>query len=375
MLTLWDRAVAFDFQYSLEYDLYNQGEAVKHFEKRFYANGGSLSDEELAEVDFLRRQAVQEPILALAAAQVLYMFGWFRSTGEVLRANVRASAELFEQSISVANCSTELLAKDWTENACDIRWMHAAMLYDWLGRTEKDPKLKSSFLAAGQAMADGLRITGRYAGVSDKWVTPQHMSYNSVIFVDKLSKPIWPHDQVPLGKWLEEKHAEFKMELDAILREPGLFEELMAADPSREHLGSPGGWDSIRVVRYHHWYDAFCSIAPRTCELVKERPEIIKCPFMNVNYMKLHPGAHLKPHFGNGPRLSAHLPVIAPEPLKAAMSVGTERVLWVEGEATIFDDTFPHSVSHWGAQPRYVLLVWFCHPCDWHEHGQRCFEA
>ncbi|CAK0862802.1 unnamed protein product [Prorocentrum cordatum] len=68
---------------------------------------------------------------------------------------------------------------------------------------------------------------------------------------------------------------------------------------------------------------------------------------MNVNYVKLNPGAHLKPHFGNGPRLSAHLSVIAPEPLHAAMQVGTERVLWLEGKAIVFDDTYPEEPNHW----------------------------
>ena len=34
---------------------------------------------------------------------------------------------------------------------------------------------------------------------------------------------------------------------------------------------------------------------------------------------------------------------------------------------------YPHMVSHWGQQPRYVMLVWFCHPCDTgSEHNQTC---
>jgi len=114
-------------------------------------------------------------------------------------------------------------------------------------------------------------------------------------------------------------------------------------------------------------------MAPWTCELIKTRPEIDKCSFMNVNYVRLNPGAHLKPHFGNAPRLSAHLSVLAPEPLRAGMSVGVERTIWIEGKAIVFDDTFPHCVSHWGSMPRYVMLVWFCHPCDTsNAHGQTC---
>jgi len=74
--------------------------------------------------------------------------------------------------------------------------------------------------------------------------------------------------------------------------------------------------------------------------------------------------------------LSAHLSVIAPEPLRAGMTVGSERVLWMEGKAIIFDDTYPHMVSHWGKLPRYVMLVWFCHPCDKNnEHEQTCPEV
>ena len=53
--------------------------------------------------------------------------------------------------------------------------------------------------------------------------------------------------------------------------------------------------------------------------------------------------------------------------------VADQKLLWVEGEAIVFDDTYPHTVSHWGEQPRYVILVWFCHPCDGgNAHNQTC---
>jgi len=83
----------------------------------------------------------------------------------------------------------------------------------------------------------------------------------------------------------------------------------------------------------------------------------------------------LKPHFGNAPRLSAHLSLIAPEPLKSSMTVGGEQVFWMEGKSIIFDDTYVHYLNHWGTRPRYVMNVWFCHPCDdgeAHNHGQSC---
>lgn len=66
---------------------------------------------------------------------------------------------------------------------------------------------------------------------------------------------------------------------------------------------------------------------------------------MNTNYYKLFPGAHLKPHFGNAPRLTAHLAVIAPEPLRSGISVGSVQSLWIEGKSMVIDDTFPHSAT------------------------------
>ena len=82
------------------------------------------------------------------------------------------------------------------------------------------------------------------------------------------------------------------------------------------------------------------------------------CGSINSNLLALHGGARLKPHFGNAPRYSLHLPLIVPEP--ARLRVGDAEVSWVEGQALVFDDTFAHSVDYDGAATRYVLNVWFC---------------
>jgi hypothetical protein len=377
------------FQFSAEFDLYNQAQAVKFFEERFYTNNRNfLTDMELQSVDQLRIEAEHEPVLALAAAQVLYMFSWFRSDGVLIRDNVVAAARLFDRSIAFGGCAMrpsfpedgpyahDGKTDDWIDNACDIRWMHASLLYNWLAESELDRERAVRYKGRALELMAGFRMAPKYKDLpgAENWVSPVQINFNSGIFPGELSQPIWPTDSLPMGKFLEDNHPVFKAELEAIMSDPrDLMSVLMKSDPSREHLGTPGGWDTLRIVRYHHWYDLFCEMAPRTCELIKSRPEISKCKFMNVNYVKLHPGAHLKPHFGNGPRLSAHLSVIAPEPLGAGMTVGDRRVLWVEGKAILFDDTYPHAVSHWGKTPRYVMLVWFCHPCDTlNEHGQKC---
>jgi len=366
------------FEYSKDFDLLNQQTAVQYFEDKFYTeNRGCLLNEELQEVDSLRERAQGDSVLALAAAQVLYMFAWFTPTGDVIRSNILAAAQLFEQSISASSCHVARSPEDWVDFACDVRWMHAALLFNWLGQTDSDNELRQSFLGKAQEMMRGLQRLSRKPLASNWWTSPLHINFNSYIFPGKPSRPIWETKSLPMGTFLEEAHPVFKAELEAILNDPrDLFKELQRIDPSREHLANRGKWETVRIGRYGHWYDLFCQMAPETCALIKTRPEIVNCKFMNVNYVKLNPGAHLKPHYGNGPRLSAHLSVIAPEPLRAGMTVGDVQVLWVEGKAVLFDDTYPHAVSHWGSQPRYVMLVWFCHPCDeGQDHKQECPTA
>lgn len=364
------------FEYSKDYDLFNQAKAVEYFEAKFYLDHKTwvLEDKELEEALSLGRRALQEPVLALAAAQVLYMFAWFRRSGELIRENIAAAAQLFEHSIQAGGCDPALPTNEWVDRACDIRWAQSAMLYNWLGETDDDAHRGQSFLSRGDLLLHGLKNQSRYGTVGKMWTSPRHINFNSLRFPSAPSRPLWDSSKVPLAVFLEQNHRALKAELEALLEAPGdLFEQLRMLDGSKECLATPGGWETVRIVRYGEWYDLFCNLAPRTCELLASRPEISNCSYVNANYQKLLPNAHLKPHFGNAPRLAAHLPVLAPEPLRAAMTVGGEKTLWVEGRVIVFDDTFSHAVSHWGSAPRYVLNIWFCHPCDENNaHMQEC---
>lgn len=367
------------FQFSRESDIFNQGKAIEHFEVKYYSpdNKWALSNEHLQEATDLGRAALIEPALALAAAQVLYLFAWFRKNGEIIRENVLASAQFFEQSIGVGGCDASISVEAWLERACDIRFGQAAILYNWLGETESDAEKGQVMRTKASDFLRYLKTVPRFAGVSDAWTSPLQINFNQLRFPNIPSTPFWDTSKVPLGRFMEENYPIFREELDAIVNSPGdVYEQLRRADGSVESLATPGGWDAIRIVRYGHWFDLFCEVAPRTCALLRTRPELVNCPYVNTNYYKLFPGSHLKPHFGNAPRLTAHLPVIAPEPLRSGISVGTEQSLWVEGRAMILDDTYPHSVSHWGKLPRYVLATWFCHPCDENtDHQQTCPDS
>eukprot|EP00928_Gymnodinium_smaydae_P031354 TRINITY_DN23033_c0_g2_i2.p1 TRINITY_DN23033_c0_g2~~TRINITY_DN23033_c0_g2_i2.p1 ORF type:complete len:348 (+),score=68.50 TRINITY_DN23033_c0_g2_i2:122-1045(+) len=252
-------ALPFDYAKDERYaDLINQGEAVKYFEERFYGEAEgiprpALTDDQLLQVDNLRRRAAVEPDLALAAAQVLYMFGWFRSSGEMLRENVVASAELFERSIAVSQCLPgKMGAGDWVENACDIRWMHACLLYNWLGETEHQPELAQAYARKAHELLAGIRSVPQYAEISAAWTSPVMISFNSIIFKGKPTKPIWTTRKVGVGRFLEDNHHIFKAELEAIVKDPrDLYRQLMRADPSRVSVSRlPEVCGKLDAIRY-----------------------------------------------------------------------------------------------------------------------------
>lgn len=57
-----------------------------------------------------------------------------------------------------------------------------------------------------------------------------------------------------------------------------------------------------------------------------------------------------------------HLGLITPP--GPVLNVGPAMMRWHEGEVLVFDDTFIHSAKHDGTEDRYILLAWFCHPCE-----------
>ena len=256
-------------------------------------------------------------------------------------------------------------------------YVQACLLYAWLGETEEDPMSGQGYKDRAMELFGYLKTVPRFREAAKTWASPWQMNFNQLRFPNNPTKPIWDSVKLPLAAFLEDNHHVFKAELEAIINDPrDLYETLRKVDGSIESLATPGGWDAVRIVRYGHWFDLFCELAPLSCELLRSRPELVNCPYVNTNFYKLNPGSHLKPHFGNAPRLTVHLPVIAPEPLRAGLTVGHEQALWQEGKALIIDDTYPHSVSHWGKQPRYVLASWFCHPCDEDtDHRQTCPES
>jgi len=249
--------------------------------------------------------------------------------------------------------------------------------------------VKKMELAAGGTLLRQLRICfeemRRLPHFSDQaghLTLPHAANFNADYFPAATARqgPIWrnPLRDVPMATFLEANYPTIRAELDAILASEGTFSGLDMQTRNAETQFGPRGddWLTAYMVRNAEFFDSVCAHAPRTCELLRSRPEVAECRSggSGAGFLRMRPGGRLKPHYGNAPRLSVHLGLIVPSQGEISIQVGYESMRWQEGKALVFDDTFIHNVVHNGVEPRYVMNVWMCHPCD-AGNGKRPGEA
>jgi ornithine lipid ester-linked acyl 2-hydroxylase len=101
-------------------------------------------------------------------------------------------------------------------------------------------------------------------------------------------------------------------------------------------------------------FSANCRRCPETARLLDAVPGL-EVAFFSV----LEPGAHLAAHRGAYKGLiRTHLGLVVPEPReRVRMNVGSQTIVWEEGRAVTFDDTYRHEVWNDTEGVRVVLLI------------------
>jgi len=324
----------------------------------------------------LAEYAVQVPALALSVAMCLYNYFWWQGPHS-LEPNTKAgrrAAELMYMAVVHSRCNDPRLpAMDYFILQCHLRWRYVIMLAGEVARhlvlQERDVVTGAQVLGQLRAYFGELRQLPN-AGLQ-QGIRPHEVNFNVDYYPAAVAKQgaIWqnPLKDVPIAAFLEANYATIRGELDAILSAGSTFRSLDEQTRNAETQFGPRGddWLTAYMFRKGQAIDAVCAHAPRTCGLLRTRPEISHCRSAGsgAGFLRMRPGGRLKPHFGNAPRLSVHLGLIVPEG-EIRMNVGYETVRWQEGKVIVFDDTFIHQVTHNGVEPRYVMNVWMCHPCD-----------
>lgn len=358
-------------------DLANHLQIAHWAQSAFFAREDSTHSRQIAadSVAYLVQAAATAPALALGAAMVLYSYFWWEGahTNDLNMPAVREASVLFRRSIEHAGCDDLQLPESlFLQRQCHTRWRHLLLLSAELGRDlaaeRRDVRRSAAVLREAAADLSWARGLPFFSGRG--WRKPHDTSFNEDHFPRLWRGPLWASSDVPLAGFLEAHYRDFLADLERVL--PG-FAALHAANANagshyQEFGPRDDDWQTIYFLRGGAWNAAACAAAPRACELLRSRPEVAECPLGGAGFLRLSPGGRVKPHFGAGPRLAAHLGLIVPEAGEIRLTVGGQQVAWQAGRALVFDDTFAHSVRHDGVEPRYVLNVWFSHPCDLEQH-------
>mmetsp|Transcript_41492 Transcript_41492/g.90339 ORF Transcript_41492/g.90339 Transcript_41492/m.90339 type:complete len:443 (+) Transcript_41492:39-1367(+) len=369
-----------------EDDLDNQ-ERISAWVHRYYYSQERYNPTIWKEVEEdLERLAVAAdtmPSLALGVALSLYSFFWWADGTEGNSADIDVphqlvAMKLFRKSIAAQQCDSQVLDDNmFVYRQCNVRWRYLMMIATEVSRELARKRPGASLTAQVIQESDEYFQTLRqlpFFKPHDLY-TPYDTSFNEDFFPQGMARwgPIWvpnrmPAEKVGVAKFMEEHYPVFKEELLGLLQvENGaVFSRLFWENQNAETQFGPrdDDWMPVYMVRGGKFHDEMCRLVPRSCELLRTRPEITQCSSGGTGsgFIHLRPGARLKPHYGNAPRMSAHLALVIPPATK--MTVGGETVHWEEGKAIVFDDTYVHIVTNDGSQPRFIMNMWFCHPCD-----------
>lgn len=325
----------------------------------------------------------QLPAAAFGVANGMYHFFFFHtadaeSTKDGTSAHLAIedmafAAGLFDVSLRFARCFDSTLdIHGFLMGMCQQKMSMLLLLLIEVGVASAAlpdiPRAAISLREAG-ATFTAMKSVPYHALFSDLgWETPSDMALNDELY-PRTFGPVWPREHVPFATFLEDNFETFKMDLEAIIAEEGLFEQLRQLERNAEGLAvwPPDTRGHIELIdtREDPPFKATCSFARATCVLLASRPEIAECPRAAAFLARLEPGAWLKPHLGNSRRLAAHLGLVIPDgPIE--LNVGPARRLqWEAGKAIVWDDTHVHDARHRGEHgTRYILQTFFCHPCE-----------
>ena len=100
---------------------------------------------------------------------------------------------------------------------------------------------------------------------------------------------------------------------------------------------------------------------PQTYSMIKKLPLCLNFGFVMIS--GLDPKTKIKAHTGScNFRLRTHLGLYIPEPEKTYIQVADKKLRWLNNKAFSFDDSFLHSVEHFGEKPRYIMAIDTWHP-------------
>ncbi|MBM7408194.1 MULTISPECIES: aspartyl/asparaginyl beta-hydroxylase domain-containing protein [Sphingomonas] len=134
---------------------------------------------------------------------------------------------------------------------------------------------------------------------------------------------------------------------------------LNAISPDHARIAADGLWRSFFLVGYGQSIEENRRRCPATSRLIGAVPGL-NSAFFSI----LAPGAHIPRHKGvTKGLLTCHIGLAVPGRQDGCrMLVASETLHWADGQALVFDDTYPHEIWNDTDEVRIVLLLQFRRP-------------
>ena len=173
------------------------------------------------------------------------------------------------------------------------------------------------------------------------------------------SKPWYEPAEFPWTQRFADHHAQIRAELEAFLAQRAVtFRNYVG--PILHETADAGEWHVLYLDYRGHLWDDHCKMFPTLMKLAAEVPRRSGTLFIS----RLTPGAHIPKHCGaTNTQLTAHFGIVVPEDGGGVeLRVCREVRRQVEGQCSVFDDSFEHEVWNRSAHVRYNVFMQFWHP-------------
>jgi len=186
--------------------------------------------------------------------------------------------------------------------------------------------------------------------------------------------PVWPREELPWLRKVEERHAEILEELLRVrdecsagqrsgfqpYRDPvsSSNESRVAADGLGVEGVDSGAWNVLYLYLNHKRFEDNCARFPVTLKAIQEA---FPRQYSHAFFSALTPGSHIMKHTGPSNRmLRVWLPMCGLKGFR--LRVQDTIIEPKAGEAFAWDHSFEHEAWHEGNETRVVLIVDIWHP-------------
>jgi aspartate beta-hydroxylase len=176
-------------------------------------------------------------------------------------------------------------------------------------------------------------------------------------FIGRKTRPTFFHVKsvCPALDEVTRAHPIIQSEFDRLVAEWHEFPQYHDLDPGERAISvsTPKRWNVFMLEITGHKLAQNRAKCPETCRVLDNVPNMIQAFFSILDPGKSVP-EHEGPYLGY---LRYHLGVRVPKRNPPKLVVNAQDYVWKEGEAVLFDDSYPHSVVNHSDEPRAVLIV------------------